>query len=498
MPGNSLKFKIAVGELQQSELFYRHLISHSVDGIVMINESGYIIYCAPSVKKISGYEPEALLDHHYNEFVHPDDLQKAGKAFYSDINGQSVLNYVQIRLKHSDGDWVWCIVRGYNLLEEKPFNSIIVYFTDDTQRREIEDRLRTSEEQLRTLIHNLGQGVVVHDGRGEITICNQAALEMLGLTEDQLLGKTSLNPDWNVIHENGNDFPGDTHPAVLALRTKKQIRNVVMGVYRPVSKDRRWLLVNAEPIPDNNGGINNVIVSFADITTQKKLSQQLIDQELQKQKLLTQATIFGQEKERREIGKELHDNINQHLNTTRLYLEVAKEKANGEVKEMITLSHKSLTDTINEIRMMSQSLVPPTLGDLGLVESVQDLCDALRRAHTFSIEFNCRYFNEEELPGKLRLILFRIVQEQITNIIRHANPGHVMIRLQSDAEYIILTIKDDGKGFDTAHTRRGLGFSNIHNRAELFNGKVEIQSEPGKGCILTVIIPQITDESDTN
>jgi PAS domain S-box-containing protein len=321
---------------------------------------------------------------------------------------------------------------------------------------------------------------------------------MLGLTEDQLLGKTSLDPYWNVIHENGNDFPGDTHPAVLALKTKKQIRNVVMGVYRPISKDRIWLLVNAEPIPDNNGRINNVIVSFADITTQKKLSQQLIDQELQKQKLLTQATIFGQEKERREIGKELHDNINQHLNTTRLYLEVAKEKAHGEVKEMISLSHKSLTDTINEIRMMSQSLVPPTLGDLGLVESVQDLCDALKRAHTFSIEFNYRFFNEEELPGELRLILFRIVQEQITNIIRHASPGHVLVRLQSDAEYIFLTIKDDGKGFDTAHTRRGLGFSNIHNRAELFNGRVEIQSEPGKGCTLTVIIPQIAGESDTN
>ncbi|MEK7226118.1 MAG: histidine kinase, partial [Bacteroidota bacterium] len=163
-------------------------------------------------------------------------------------------------------------------------------------------------------------------------------------------------------------------------------------------------------------------------------------QAAQKQKQLTQATIFGQEKERQEIGKELHDNINQHLNTTRLYLEVAKEKATGETLEMINLSHKSLTAMINEIRVLSQSLVPPTLGDLGLVESVQELCDSLRRAHKFNIDFYYRHFSEEELPGNLRLMLFRIVQEQINNIIRHANANNVQIKLQTDAEYLFLTI----------------------------------------------------------
>lgn len=85
------------------------------------------------------------------------------------------------------------------------------------------------------------------------------------------------------------------------------------------------------------GNIINVICSFADITEQKRLASELIEQEIQKQKQITQATIDAQEKERREIGKELHDNINQHLNTTRLYLEVAKEKASGEVLEMISL-----------------------------------------------------------------------------------------------------------------------------------------------------------------
>ena len=147
----------------------------------------------------------------------------------------------------------------------------------------------------------------------------------------------------------------------------------------------------------------------------------MIEQEIQKQRQLTQATIDGQEKERLEIGKELHDNISQHLTTTKLYLEVGRDKASDEVQEMIMLAHKNLSDIINELRLLSQSLVPPTLGDLGMIESIQDLCDSLRRAHTFQIEFDSRHFNEEVMPENLKLMLFRIIQEQMNNIIRHAH-----------------------------------------------------------------------------
>lgn len=224
-------------------------------------------------------------------------------------------------------------------------------------------------------------------------------------------------------------------------------------------------------------------------TTERNLSQELVEQEVHKQKQITQATIDGQEKERQQIGKELHDNINQHLTTTRLYLEVAKEKASGELKEMIELSHKNLVSIINEIRNLSQSLVPPTLGDLGLVESIQDLCDSLKRVHTFKIDFIYRYFNEQLLPDNLKLMLFRITQEQVNNIIRHAEADKMQIWLQLDAEHITLTIIDNGKGFNPATTKKGQGFNNIANRTALFNGKAEIEAMPGKGCSLTVVIP---------
>ena len=481
--------KKAEARLQESELFYRNMSYYSLDGVIMADETGRITYCGPSVERISGYDPAQLLGHNFFEFVHPEDIPAATDAFVKELNKQSVLNYIFLRLRHADTGWTWCTVRGHNLLNTPGFNSLVIYFTNDSRRKEAEDKLRKSEEDFRNLIYNLTQGVVLQNKEGEVTICNQAALDMLGLTESQLLGKTALDPSWNVIHEDGRNFPGHLHPVPITLETKSPVRDVIMGVYRPKTNDRVWLLVSAEPILNNDGEVINVVCSFTDITEQKRLSKELFEQEVQKQKLLTQATIDGQEKERLEIGKELHDNINQHLTTTRLYLEVAREKASGDVLEMITHSHKTLANVINQIRLLSQSLVPPTLGDLGLIESINELCDSLKRAHKFNIDFYFRYFSEEFLPENLKLMIFRIIQEQISNIVRHAQASSIQIKLQSDAEYLILSIADDGKGFDPADFKKGLGFSNIANRAGLFNGKVEIEAAPGNGCVLTVIIP---------
>jgi PAS domain S-box-containing protein len=484
--------KKAEEQLQKSELFYRNLIAHSLDGVLVTDENGKIRFASPSITEILGYDIDDVVGKTTFDFAHPEDQMVAVSAFQNELADDPQISFIRVRLQKKTGEWTWCIIRGHNLMQNPYVNGMMVYFYDDTLRKETEDRLRESEQRFRDLIYNLKQGVILQNENEEMIVCNQAALDMLGITEDQLLKKKPFDPCWNVIYENGSDFPGEAHPIPLAIQIKKPVRDVVMGVYRPVTNDRVWLLVNAEPVLDNDNKIINVICSFTDITEQKRLSQELIEQEIQKQKQLTQATIDGQEKERQEIGKELHDNINQHLTITRLYLEVAREKAAGEILEMINLSHKNLAGAINEIRQMSQSLVPPTLGDLGLIESVLDLCDSLQRAHTFNIDFLYKHFQEDQLADNLKLMFFRIIQEQVNNIIRHAAASNIHIRLQSDAEYMILTIEDDGKGFDPANYKKGQGFSNISNRAGLFNGKVEINAAPGKGCAITVIVPQET------
>ena len=190
-----------------------------------------------------------------------------------------------------------------------------------------------------------------------------------------------------------------------------------------------------------------------------------------------------------DIGKELHDNIGQQLTTVKLFLDLAKTSSTPENEDMIAMAVKGIADVINEVRAISRSLVPPSLSDLGFIDSVNDLIDSLRSTQALLIELDYFSFDEDLLPENKRLALFRIIHEQLNNIIKHADAKQAIITLRWTEECITLQIKDDGKGFIKADKRKGLGLSNITNRAELFGGKVEIITSPGAGCLLTVWLP---------
>ena len=250
-----------------------------------------------------------------------------------------------------------------------------------------------------------------------------------------------------------------------------------------------YVLDKAYLIQDMNGHPIRLIGSMQDITSRKELEQKLLEQEVGKQKLLTQATIDGQEKERKEIGKELHDNINQILSTTKLYLDLAQNTADNATSEMIGISSRNIMEAINEIRKLSRSLVPPTLGDLGLIESIKDLCENFTDTKVFNVEFQHRNVKEHLLADNQQLMLFRIIQEQTNNIVKHAKAKNVKINLKTIKDNINLEITDDGVGFDVLKTKKGVGLTNIINRAELFNGHVEILTAPKKGCTIKVKFP---------
>jgi PAS domain S-box-containing protein len=347
--------------------------------------------------------------------------------------------------------------------------------------------LKGSEERFRQLISNLNFGVTMRDADGNALLCNKEALKFAELSEEEFLKTTFPFKNVIFIKEDGSILPADQHPTMVALQTKKPVRDVVVGVKKKQSCG--WVLINAEPILNGNGDLLHVITTFIDITERKNLEQRLFRKEINRQKLITSATIEGQEKERKEIGKELHDNINQILTTTQLYLEIAKATADETTLEMIQLSSKSVNNTINEIRKLSRSLTPPSLGDLGLVESVKDLCDSIKTTQIFDIRFYHKDFDEAGLQENLKLMLFRIIQEQINNIIKYAEATTILLRLITDGDQLMLVISDNGKGFDPATVKKGLGLNNIINRTELLFGTAEIRSSPEQGCIIIVTIP---------
>jgi PAS domain S-box-containing protein len=481
--------KLKAEQLQKSELFYRNLIADSLDGMILTDEKGDISFVSDSIRQILGYEAGELTGRNAFEFVYPEDMTKAHTAFDDEIRLEAQFNFINIRLLKKSGEWIWCIVRGHNLFHNPYVGRMVIYFYDDSLRRFAEEAFHESEKLFHNLIQNLNLGVMVLNGKAEIMSCNPAMLKTIEYTEAQLLGKGIFTFPWIVLREDGSNFLLQDRPVYQVMKTRQPVHDVVMGIQSFKSHEWVWLMTNVDPVLDHQGNISTIICSYTDITEQRNRVKDQMLQELQKQRMLTQATIDGQEKERLQIGKELHDNISQHLTMTRLYLEVVTEKANGEVLEMITHAHKNLSDIINEIRILSQSLVPPTLGDLGLIESVQDLCDSLRRTQAFQVDFHHRYFTEEEIPDNMKLMLFRIIQEQVNNIVRHASAKQVIVKLQADAEQIILSISDDGVGFNAENHKRGLGLIGIVNRAGLFNAKTSIDTTPGKGCAITIIVP---------
>jgi PAS domain S-box-containing protein len=304
---------------------------------------------------------------------------------------------------------------------------------------------------------------------------------------DRTFEHGSLDQSHQRIH------PEDLRRIKISLNNflRKKTRTRWEDEYRYKKADGTYAHVvdKAYLITDDHGDPRRMIGSMQDVTAKKVLEQRLIEQEISKQRLLTQATIDGQEKERKEIGKELHDNINQILSTTKLYLDLAQNSAAGNAAEMIAASSRNIMEAINEIRKLSRSLVPPTLGDLGLVESVKDLCENFTNMKTFNIEFIHRNIKEKNLPDNQKLMLFRIIQEQTNNIVKHSGAQTVKIVMKAVRGLLTLQISDDGRGFDVSKTKRGVGLNNIINRAELFNGKVEVIAAPGNGCSVKVTVP---------
>jgi PAS domain S-box-containing protein len=484
--------KIADEKLKESELFYRTLIADSMDGMILLNKEGRITFASPSVKNVLDYTVEDIVGRNGFEFVHPDDLTWAFDSFQREVDQNTEIKFITIRLLKKDGQWLWCTVRGHNLLDNPHVNSVVIYFHDDTLRKQAKDALQESETRFRSLIRDLQIGVFLSDREGNIIMCNKALCQMLSIPEEIVVGKNVYDiMSTDMINEKNEFIPVAERPLTLTLQSKQKIKDAVLGVLHPVSKERSWIMVNSDPILDDQGDIKHVVCSVMNLTERKKLERQLVADQVAHQRQLTQATIDGQENERREIGKELHDNIGQQLTTVKLFLDFIKSSADDATNEMVSMALKGVSDLINDVRAMSRSLVPFTLKDLGLTESINELIDSLRRTKVLNIEFDHIDFAEEILAENQKLAVFRIVQEQLNNIVRHASAENVFIRIAAIGKEMQLEIRDDGNGFDSNKIRKGLGFINIKNRVELFNGKAEVFSKPGQGCFLKICFPLI-------
>lgn len=246
--------------------------------------------------------------------------------------------------------------------------------------------------------------------------------------------------------------------------------------------DRAFILRNA------NGKAYRLIGAIQDISLLKEKEQQLIQQEIQKQNAISQAILETQEKERTEIGKELHDNINQLLTTAKLYLDIALAEPERK-SHLIQKSAEQIVQVISEIRSLCETLMAPSLGDLGLMDSLQGLAESFNITQKLSVHLCANPTLENLLSENTKLVIYRIVQEALNNAVKYADADKIIITLSNNQTHFSLTIRDNGKGFDPTTIKKGSGLKNMQHRVYLFNGSFQLNTAPGKGCELKITIP---------
>src|SRR5688572_3231985 len=312
---------------RQGELLFRALFADSLDGVLLVNELGVISFSSASVFHVLGYEPEDLIGKNCFDYIHSDDRELGISAFRDELSYSPKLKFIAVRLLQKSGEWLWCMVRGHNLIANPAVGKMLIYFCDDRFRRNAESALVESREKFVHLIQNLNIGIVMCDPDGYILLCNRACIQTFKLPEKELVGKNVFNNSLKLFNDIGKPLAKEEHPIVRSKHTDSVVRNQIVGVETNDSTKRIWLEVNAQPVFDGEDKkIKHFICSFTDITEKRQLEQQVKIQDQQKQKQLMQATIDGQERERSEISRELHDNISQHLTTTRIYLEVIRSE----------------------------------------------------------------------------------------------------------------------------------------------------------------------------
>ncbi len=261
------------------------------------------------------------------------------------------------------------------------------------------------------------------------------------------------------------------------IRTNKRVDYIEVADYPP---GKRVAEVRAIPIFNDEGLVTKIVGIAHDITERQVLREKLSKELNSFNKRLTAATIKSQERERNAIGLELHDNVNQVLTTVKLYTELC---ASGDVDLNIYLPKCTsiLKDTIDEIRRLSKQLATPSLGTLGIADSMSELVQSVQLTKKVNVSLHIPSLCCNTIEEDLQLAVYRITQEHLTNILKHANATHVSISLACSPTILSLVISDDGVGFDTNQKPAGVGITNMINRANLFGGEISIRSAAEKG-----------------
>ncbi len=371
-------------------------------------------------------------------------------------------------------------------------------------------------------------GVLLHGPEAEILLCNPVALELLGLSEDQLVGKTSFDPDWNVIHEDGSPFPGSIYPVPQAIASRQPVRNVVMGVYRPLTCSRVWLHVDAEPQLNADGSVQQVVCTFINITGSKNAEAQIkkLNEDLELKVLERTEQLEAANKELESLSYSASHDLRTPLRAldgfANILLEDYSQVLDSEGKRMLRI----IIDNANKMgRLIDDLLSFSRLGkqEMELTKiNMQEMASSVYHELLTEKDTELIHFSIQNIPDSngdpslMRLVWTNLIANAI-KFSSQKTDRTVEIGFKVKGSENIYYVKDNGEGFDMSHSGSlfavfkrlptaktfegtGVGLAIVHRIINRMNGRIWAEGEVGKGATFYFALPanneiQLVDEN---
>ncbi len=390
---------------------------------------------------------------------------------------------------------------------------------DITERKGAEERLRHSEEWLRTIFEAARDGIIVEDEE-RIAFANEAYTRLLGYDDPgELVGRhvsviLSAEDGGRMLEYGRMRVRGETPPCVYEFRGRR--------------RDGTLIDLEASVSVSVVGGKSYITTAIRDIADRKRAEAELrrahdelerrvagrtaelaaANEELRREAAertraeemrteLLRRLVSAQEDERRRISRELHDQLGQHLTAMMLTVESLKsagrwEPPTGDLFRQL----EELGDTMaREVKTLAWELRPTALDDLGLQTALTNYVEAWSERARVPLDFQCALPDERRLPPHVETALYRIVQEALTNVLKHARARRVSLILGLRGDDAFAVVEDDGEGFNVetlpgdAASGRRLGLLGMRERVALVRGTINIESAPGAGTTVFVRAP---------
>ena len=491
--------KNMVEQLRESELRFRTMFEDAPIGIALADGDGRFIQTNPALQDMVGYSEIGLLGKTLAEMMHPRDIL-AHEPLFNDLReGKPGRSQAELQCRRNDGSmaWVNLNVSGMHTDDSRPPYSIMMM--EDITRR------KSTEQQMRMLAHtitSMNECVVITDAQNTILSVNPAFLRTYGYAEPEVIGR---NADLLRLRRESGQLPASIRANLQAGGWTGELQSTKRnGEAFPV-------LVSTSVVRDESGAPVALVSISRDITEEKRLQEQLEEAEHQRSAALKRFAVAmqrAQEEERKRISRELHDDLCQRLSGMKFRAEVLEDELrpiDKKVFRRLRGFRQELEKSITEVRRISSNLRPNVLDDFGLVTALKLLCKEFEALHDIRTTFHLGDAAMGDVDPDIEIALFRIAQEALSNIAKHAHASSAAVHLVHRGRSLQLIVEDDGKGFNQQDALRakgsghGFGFISMRERSELLGGRFVIDSACDKGTTISATIPvENTDSHEEN